>query len=129
MANNSSYFEEDEPFLAESLVSGIMSYRLKKEHGGADILESDAQELIELLSTTKVKKTSKSIESTESKVYMIALDNSEVDMSYDLLVNFSMQKNKDDKVLITADYVEGTYEMENSNFYIKVVEIIKERPL
>ena len=127
-AKNSSYFEEDKPFLAESLVSGNMSYRFKSENGGAEIFESDAQELIELLSTTKVKKTFKSIESTEAKVYMIALDNSEVDMSYDLVVNFSMQKNKDDKVLITADYVDGTYVMENENFYNKIIEILIKAP-
>ncbi|AWE08804.1 hypothetical protein DCE79_16210 [Lysinibacillus sp. 2017] len=129
VAKNSTYFEEDKPFLAESIISGYMTYRYKEESAGTEISESDAQDIIDLLATTKVKKTLKSIADVDSGMYILALDNNGYTMSYDLAIDFLLKENKDNEILITTNYSDEVYILEDSNFYNKLVEILKKAPL
>ena len=125
-AKNSTYFDEDKPFLAESFISGFMSYRYKEDEAGTEISESDAQKIINLLTTAKVKKTSKSIADVDSGGYILALDNNGYTMSYDLAIEFSMKKNKEtNEILIMSNYSDSVYVMEDSNFYNHLVKLLK----
>ncbi len=123
VAENSTYFEEGKPFLVESITSGTIAYRYRKEDGGRRLSESEVKELIDILATTKVKKTSKSM--ADRRYYYVTLDNTNYTMSYDLRIFFMLQINEDtSEVIISADFSDSNYVTHDLRFYNKLVELI-----
>ncbi|WP_274306985.1 hypothetical protein [Solibacillus daqui] len=87
--------------------------------------ESDAQAILDVFATTKVKKTNKKFKDDQS--YETTLSNNGYTMSYDLEFQFSLQKNKDE-VLIRADFSDSKYITKDLSIYNKLVEIMEKAP-
>ena len=129
VAKNSSFFEEDKPFVFESLISGRIS--LKSENSQfAKLSESSAKELANVLNTSTVKESNKSLKSKGYPTYMIVLNNENYTMSYDLEIFFMMQKDEEtNEVLINADFADGIYVTDDLSIYDKVIELIEKDSL
>lgn len=127
VAENSTYFEEGKPFVAESIVSGYLTFRNHETDAGVALSSSDAQEIIALLATTKVRKTNKTFKVDRSQgEYMLSLDNNGYTMSYDVKISLFFQKDKDsNEVFIMADFSESNYLTEDLSIYNKLVEMLE----
>lgn len=127
VADNSTHFEEVKPFLAESIVSGFMTFREKDVDERVELSKSEAQEMINLLATTKVRKTNKILKNEDIHgLYTLSLDNNGYTMSYDVEVFLMFQKNNgSNEVLIITDFSDSVYRTEDLSIYNKFVEIME----
>lgn len=127
VADNSTHFEEVKPFLVESIVSGFMTFREKDVDERVELSKSEAQEMINLLATTKVRKTNKILKNEDIHgLYTLSLDNNGYTMSYDVEVFLMFQKNNDsNEVLIITDFSDSVYRTEDLSIYNKLVEIME----
>ena len=118
------YVNRTEPLVVESLISGrIIEYPTREEVVTIDLTEEDAQEIVNLLSNTKVKRTSKKIQ-PDVKTYYISLNNNGYTMPYQINVSLKLQLNEEESGMI-FDSVE-TYETEDLKIYYKLIELFEE---
>ena len=118
------YVNRTEPLVVESLISGrIIEYPTREKVVTIDLTEEDAQEIVNLLSNTKVKRTSKKIQ-PDVKTYYISLNNNGYTMPYQINVSLKLQLNEEESGMI-FDSVE-TYETEDLKIYYKLIELFEE---
>lgn len=117
------YVNRTEPLVVESLISGrIIEYPTREKVVTIDLTEEDAQEIVNLLSNTKVKRTSKKIQ-PDVKTYYISLNNNGYTMPYQINVSLKLQLNEEESGMI-FDTVE-TYETEDLKIYYKLIELFE----
>lgn len=125
-AKSSTYFEEDEPYIAESLISGRLTFRDQGQKVDVILSEAKAQDIINELATTEIRRTLKQIKNDNAEQYVIALDNDGYQMSYDLHINYLLSKNKEtNEFLIRANFSEWNYIVEDASLYNKLEGILR----
>ena len=124
------YFNGTEPpLVVESLISGrIIEYPAWEEIVKVELTEEDAKEIVNLLSNTKVKRTSKEIQ-PEVTTYYIHLNNNGYTMPYQIDVSLTFQLNEEKNAMIFRPIYGDEYETEDLTLYNKLNEIIEKTSL